>query len=228
MEVFPNLLSLVLDNLLEVVLSLLVTGLIGFVLHHYWLRLRRLRRHYEAAFKKAAEGKKELADAAIQILREGFFDKFVKPKGISPEKEFDEFLRLLRNRLPQVQVEGLEKFLEDAYDVLATDLEGDEMWSDRSKEIAEFVQRRREEPKEALREEQPIVPATSHFRPIPNHDNFLDRQSELEQLRAWLEEKAPKIGVLVGIVGKAKLTSLPSSPKSASKTDGKSGGQSNL
>jgi hypothetical protein len=207
MEVFSNLPSLLLDNLLEVVLSLLVTGLIGFVLHHlhhYWLRLRRLRRHYEAAFKKAAEGKKELADAAIQILREGFFDKFVKPKGISPEKEFDEFLRLLRNRLPQVQVEGLEKFLEDAYDVLATDLEGDEMWSDRSKEIAEFVQRRREEPKEALREEQPIVPAITHFIRIPNHDNFLDRQSELEQLRAWLEEEAPKIGILVGIGGQGK------------------------
>jgi tetratricopeptide (TPR) repeat protein len=207
MKVFSDLPSLLLDNLLEVVLSLLVTGLIGFVLHHlhhYWLRLRRLRRHYEAAFKKAAEGKKELADAAIQILREGFFDKFVKPKGISPEKEFDEFLRLLRNRLPQVQVEGLEKFLEDAYDVLATDLEGDEMWSDRSKEIAEFLQRRREEPKEALREEQPIVPAITHFIRIPNHDNFLDRQSELEQLRAWLEEKAPKIGVLVGIGGQGK------------------------
>jgi tetratricopeptide (TPR) repeat protein len=88
--------------------------------------------------------------------------------------------------------------------VLATDLEGDEMWSDRSKEIAEFLQRRREEPREALREEQPIVPATSHFRSIPNHDNFLDRQSELEQLRAWLEEEAPKIGVLVGIGGQGK------------------------
>jgi tetratricopeptide (TPR) repeat protein len=180
----------------------LVEKLWGFVRRRF--RFSLLQRHYEEAFKKAAEGKKELADAAIQILREGFFDKFVKPKGISPEKEFDEFLRLLRNRLPQVQVEGLEKFLEDAYDVLATDLEGDEMWSDRSKEIAEFVQRRREEPKEALREEQPIVPAITHFIRIPNHDNFLDRQSELEQLRAWLEEKAPKIGVLVGIGGQGK------------------------
>jgi tetratricopeptide (TPR) repeat protein len=115
------------------------------------------------------------------------------------EKEFTEFLRLLRERLPQV--EGLEKFLERAYRELATSLRGDEMWGDLSKEIAEFLQRRREEPKEALREEQPIVPATSHFRPIPNHDNFLDRQSELEQLRAWLEEEAPKIGVLVGGIG---------------------------
>jgi tetratricopeptide (TPR) repeat protein len=180
----------------------LVEKLWGFVRRRF--RFSLLQRHYEEAFKKAAEGKKELADAAIQILREGFFDKFVKPKGISPEKEFAEFLRLLRNRLPQVQVEGLEKFLEDAYDVLATDLEGDEMWSDRSKEIAEFVQRRRKEPKEALREEQPIVPAITHFIRIPNHDNFLDRQSELEQLRAWLEEKAPKIGVLVGIGGQGK------------------------
>jgi tetratricopeptide (TPR) repeat protein len=180
----------------------LVEKLWGFVRRRF--RFSLLQRHYEEAFKKAAEGKKELADAAIQILREGFFDKFVKPKGISPEKEFAEFLRLLRNRLPQVQVEGLEKFLEDAYDVLATDLEGDEMWSDRSKEIAEFVQRRREEPKEALREEQPIVPAITHFIRIPNHDNFLDRQSELEQLRAWLEEEAPKIGVLVGIGGQGK------------------------
>lgn len=180
----------------------LVEKLWGFVRRRF--RFSLLQRHYEEAFKKAAEGKKELADTAIQILREGFFDKFVKPKGISPEKEFAEFLRLLRNRLPQVQVEGLEKFLEDAYDVLATDLEGDEMWSDRSKEIAEFVQRRRKEPKEALREEQPIVPAITHFIRIPNHDNFLDRQSELEQLRAWLEEKAPKIGVLVGIGGQGK------------------------
>jgi tetratricopeptide (TPR) repeat protein len=180
----------------------LVEKLWGFVRRRF--RFSLLQRHYEEAFKKAAEGKKELADAAIQILREGFFDKFVKPKGISPEKEFDEFLRLLRNRLPQVQVEGLEKFLEDAYDVLATDLEGDEMWSDRSKEIAEFLQRRCEEPKEALREEQPIVPAITHFTLIPNHDNFLDRQSELEQLRAWLEEEAPKIGVLVGIGGQGK------------------------
>jgi hypothetical protein len=179
----------------------LVEKLWGFVVRR-WLRFPLLRRHYEAAFKKAAEGKKELADAAIQILREGFFDKFVKPKGISPEKEFAEFLRLLRDRLPQV--EGLEEFLERAYDELATSLEGDEMWSDRSEKIAEFLQRRREEPKEALREEQPIVPATSHFTFIPNHDNFLDRQSELEQLRAWLEEEAPKIGVLVGIGGQGK------------------------
>jgi ATP/maltotriose-dependent transcriptional regulator MalT len=180
----------------------LVEKLWGFVRRRF--RFSLLQRHYEEAFKKAAEGKKELADAAIQILREGFFDKFVKPKGISPEKEFDEFLRLLRNRLPQVQVEGLEKFLEDAYDVLATDLEGDERWKDRSKEITEFLRQRREEPREALREEQPIVPVTSHFTLIPNHDNFLDRQSELEQLRAWLEEKAPKIGVLVGIGGQGK------------------------
>jgi len=178
-----------------------VAGLWGFVVRR-WLRFPLLRRHYEAAFKKAAEGKKELADAAIQILREGFFEEFVKPPDISVEKEFTEFLHRLSERLPQV--EGLEEFLERAYRELATSLEGDERWSDRSKEIAEFLQRRREEPKEALREEQPIVPATSHFRPIPNHDNFLDRQSELEQLRAWLEEEAPKIGVLVGIGGQGK------------------------
>jgi hypothetical protein len=179
----------------------LVEKLWGFVVRR-WLRFPLLRRHYEAAFKKAAEGKKELADAAIQILREGFFEEFVKPPDISVEKEFTEFLHRLSERLPQV--EGLEEFLERAYRELATSLEGDKMWSDRSKEIAEFLQRRREEPKEALREEQPIVPATSHFRPIPNHDNFLDRQSELEQLRAWLEEEAPKIGVLVGIGGQGK------------------------
>jgi tetratricopeptide (TPR) repeat protein/ATP:corrinoid adenosyltransferase len=179
----------------------LVEKLWGFVVRR-WLRFPLLRRHYEAAFKKAAEGKKELADAAIQILREGFFDKFVKPPDISVEKEFTEFLHRLSERLPQV--EGLEEFLECAYRELATSLRGDEIWGDLSKEIAEFLQRRREEPREALREEQPIVPATSHFRPIPNHDNFLDRQSELEQLRAWLEEKAPKIGVLVGIGGQGK------------------------
>jgi tetratricopeptide (TPR) repeat protein len=182
----------------------LVEKLWGFVRRRF--RFSLLQRHYEEAFKKAAEGKKEMADAAIQILREGFFDKFVKPKGISPEKEFDEFLRLLRNRLPQVEglEELLEKFLERAYRELATSLRGDEIWGDLSKEIAEFVQRRREEPKEALREEQPIVPAITHFTLIPNHDNFLDRQSELEQLRAWLEEEAPKIGVLVGIGGQGK------------------------
>jgi tetratricopeptide (TPR) repeat protein len=201
MKVFSNLPNLLLDNLLKVVLSLLVAGLVGFVVRR-WLRFRQLRRHYEAALKKAAEGKKEWAYAAIQILREGFFDKFVKPKGISPEKEFTEFLRLLRERLPQV--EGLEKFLEDAYDVLATDLEGDEKWKDRSNKIAEFLQRRREEPKEALREEQPIVPVTSHFTLIPNHKNFLDRQSELEQLRAWLKDEKATVGVLVGIGGQGK------------------------
>jgi tetratricopeptide (TPR) repeat protein len=179
----------------------LVEKLWGFVVRR-WLRFPLLRRHYEAAFKKAAEGKKELADAAIQILREGFFEEFVKPPDISVEKEFTEFLHRLSERLPQV--EGLEEFLECAYRELATSLEGDEMWSDRSKKIAEFLQQRREEPREALREEQPIVPATSHFRSIPNHDNFLDRQSELEQLRAWLEEEAPKIGVLVGIGGQGK------------------------
>jgi hypothetical protein len=178
----------------------LVEKLWGFVRRRF--RFSLLQRHYEEAFKKAAEGKKELADAAIQILREGFFDKFVKPPDISVEKEFTEFLLRLSERLPQV--EGLEKFLERAYRELATSLRGDEIWNDLSKEIAEFLQRRREEPREALREEQPIVPATSHFRPIPNHDNFLDRQSELEQLRAWLEEKAPKIGVLVGIGGQGK------------------------
>jgi len=179
----------------------LVEKLWGFVVRR-WLRFPLLQRHYEAAFKKAAEGKKELADAAIQILREGFFEEFVKPPDISVEKEFTEFLRLLRERLPQV--EGLEELLKRAYRELATSLEGDEMWSDRSKKIAEFLQQRCEEPREALREEQPIVPATSHFKPIPNHDNFLDRQSELEQLRAWLEEEAPKIGVLVGIGGQGK------------------------
>jgi tetratricopeptide (TPR) repeat protein len=168
----------------------------------YKFRFHLLWWRYKAALKKAAEGKKELAKTAIQILREGFFEEFVKPPDISVEKEFTEFLRRLRERLPQV--EGLEEFLERAYRELATSLRGDEIWGDLSKEIAEFLQRRREEPREALREEQPIVPATSHFRPIPNHDNFLDRQSELEQLRAWLEEKAPKIGVLVGIGGQGK------------------------
>jgi tetratricopeptide (TPR) repeat protein len=168
----------------------------------YKFRFHLLWWRYKAALKKAAEGKKELAKTAIQILREGFFEEFVKPPDISVEKEFTEFLHRLSERLPQV--EGLEKFLERAYRELATSLRGDEIWNDLSKEIAEFLQRRREEPKEALREEQPIVPATSHFRPIPNHDNFLDRQSELEQLRAWLEEEAPKIGVLVGIGGQGK------------------------
>jgi tetratricopeptide (TPR) repeat protein len=168
----------------------------------YKFRFHLLWWRYKAAFKKAAEGKKELADAAIQILREGFFEEFVKPPDISMEKEFTKFLHRLSERLPQV--EGLEEFLERAYRELATSLRGDEIWGDLSKEIAEFLQRRREEPREALREEQPIVPATSHFRPIPNHDNFLDRQSELEQLRAWLEEEAPKIGILVGIGGQGK------------------------
>jgi tetratricopeptide (TPR) repeat protein len=182
----------------------LVEKLWGFVRRRF--RFSLLQRHYEEAFKKAAEGKKELADAAIQILREGFFNEFVRPKGISPEEEFTEFLRLLRERLPQVEglEELLEEFLERAYHELATSLEGDEMWSNRSEKIAEFLQRRRKEPKEALREEQPIVPAITHFIRIPNHDNFLDRQSELEQLRAWLEEEAPKIGVLVGIGGQGK------------------------
>jgi hypothetical protein len=168
----------------------------------YKFRFHLLWWRYKAAFKKAAEGKKELADAAIQILREGFFEEFVKPPDISVEKEFTKFLHRLSERLPQV--EGLEEFLERAYRELATSLRGDEIWGDLSKEIAEFLQRRCEEPREALREEQPIVPATSHFRPIPNHDNFLDRQSELEQLRAWLEEEAPKIGILVGIGGQGK------------------------
>jgi ATP/maltotriose-dependent transcriptional regulator MalT len=203
MKVFSNLPSLLLDNLLRVVLSLLVTGLIGFVLHHYRLRLRRLWRHYETALKKAAKemGKPELAKTAIQILREGFFNEFVRPKGISPEEEFNEFLRLLRERLPQV--EGLEEFLENAYNELATSLEGDKMWGDRGKDIAEFLWRR-EEPKEAIREEQPIIPVTSHFTLIPNHDNFLDRQSELEQLRAWLKDEKATVGVLVGIGGQGK------------------------
>jgi ATP:corrinoid adenosyltransferase len=174
----------------------------------YKFRFHLLWWRYKAAFKNTAKemGKPELAKTAIQILREGFFEEFVKPPDISVEKEFTEFLRLLRERLPQVEglEELLEKFLERAYRELATSLRGDEMWGDLSKEIAEFLQRRREEPKEALREEQPIVPATGHFKPIPNHDNFLDRQSELEQLRAWLEEEAPKIGVLVGIGGQGK------------------------
>jgi tetratricopeptide (TPR) repeat protein len=170
----------------------------------YKFRFHLLWWRYKAAFKKAAKemGKPELAKTAIQILREGFFNEFVEAPEVSVREEFNEFLRLLRERLPQV--EGLEEFLERAYRELATSLRGDEIWGDLSKEIAEFLQRRREEPREALREEQPIVPATSHFRPIPNHDNFLDRQSELEQLRAWLEEEAPKIGVLVGIGGQGK------------------------
>jgi tetratricopeptide (TPR) repeat protein len=168
----------------------------------YKFRFHLLWWRYKAAFKKAAEGKKELTDAAIRILREGFFEEFVKPPDISMEKEFTELLHRLNERLPQV--EGLEKFLERAYRELATSLRGDEVWGDLSKEIAEFLQRRRKEPKEALREKQPIVPAITHFIRIPNHDNFLDRQSELEQLRAWLEEEAPKIGVLVGIGGQGK------------------------
>jgi ATP:corrinoid adenosyltransferase len=170
----------------------------------YKFRFHLLWWRYKAAFKNTAKemGKPELAKTAIQILREGFFEEFVKPPDISVEEEFNEFLRLLRERLPQV--EGLEEFLKRAYRELATSLEGDKMWGDRSKKIAEFLQRRREEVKEALRRFKPIVPAITHFIRIPNHDNFLDRQSELEQLRAWLEEKAPKIGVLVGIGGQGK------------------------
>jgi hypothetical protein len=168
-----------------------------------WYHFSLLKSHYEGALRRAAQeaGKPKLADIAIQILWEGFFDKFVKPKGISPEEEFNEFLRLLRERLPQV--EGLEEFLENAYNELATSLEGDKMWGDRGKDIAEFLWRR-EEPKEALREEQPIVPVTSHFTLIPNHKNFLDRQSELEQLRAWLKDEKATVGVLVGIGGQGK------------------------
>jgi tetratricopeptide (TPR) repeat protein len=170
----------------------------------YKFRFHLLWWRYKAAFKNTAKemGKPELAKTAIQILREGFFEEFVKPPDISVEEEFTKFLDRLSERLPQV--EGLEKFLERAYRELATSLRGDEIWGDLSKEIAEFLQRRRKEPKEALREEQPIVPVTSHFTLIPNHDNFLDRQSELEQLRAWLKDEKATVGVLVGIGGQGK------------------------
>jgi hypothetical protein len=164
-----------------------VEKLWGFVVRR-WLRFPLLQRYYEAALKKAAKraGEQKLAETAIQILREGFFNEFVEAPEVSVKEEFNEFLRLLRERLPQV--EGLEEFLERAYSELVKALQGNEMWRDLSKEIKEFLRQRREEAKEALR----------RFKPIPNHDNFLDRQSELEQLRAWLEEEAPKIGILVG------------------------------
>jgi signal recognition particle GTPase len=158
----------------------------------YKFRFHLLWWRYKAALKKAAEGKKELAKTAIQILREGFFEEFVKPPDISVKEEFNEFLRLLRERLPQV--EGLEEFLERAYSELVKALQGNEMWRDLSKEIKEFLRQRREEAKEALR----------RFKPIPNHKNFLDRQSELEQLRAWLKDEKATVGVLVGIGGQGK------------------------
>jgi hypothetical protein len=52
----------------------------------YKFRFHLLWWRYKAAFKKAAEGKKELAKTAIQILREGFFNEFVKPPDISGER----------------------------------------------------------------------------------------------------------------------------------------------
>jgi hypothetical protein len=81
----------------------------------YKFRFHLLWWRYKAAFKKIAKemGKPELAKTAIQILREGFFNEFVKPPDISVEKEFTKFLHRLSERLPQV--EGLEEFLKRAY-----------------------------------------------------------------------------------------------------------------
>ncbi len=110
------------------------------------MRFWRLRRCYESALKKAAKerGDPQLAETAIQILREGFFDEQVKRVGVSVEKEFNEFLKRLRERLPQSNEDALQKFLEDAYDELATELEGDEQWGKRSEEITSFLRQRGE------------------------------------------------------------------------------------
>jgi len=164
-----------------------------------WWELRRL---YESAIRQA-RGDEVLKRTAMEILRSDFFDDFVRQRTITPEEEFAEFLKRLKENCPNADEVSIVVFLESVYGELATLMEGHEVWDRRGDEITEFLRQRRQ-PVEQVETTAPLAQYTNHFVTPPIAKNFLDRDNELTMLMQWLEEEAKTVGVLIGIGGQGK------------------------
>ncbi|MFA0751270.1 MAG: hypothetical protein SLRJCFUN_001673 [Candidatus Fervidibacter sp.] len=167
-------------------------------------RWRELRGIYERAIKQA-DGEKGLRQAARQILRSDFFANFVQKRPVDISQEFAEFLRRLKESCPQIEETAIVAFLEEVYGLVATEMEGHEVWGKRGDEINEFLRQRRRPVEEPAVERMPQQPTyITHFTSISLPKNFLDREGELKALRAWLNEPEQTVGALVGIGGQGK------------------------
>ena len=164
-----------------------------------WWELRRL---YESAIRQA-RGDEVLKRTAMEILRSDFFDDFVRQRTITPEEEFAEFLKRLKENCPNADEVNIVVFLESVYGELATLMEGHEVWDRRGDEITEFLRWRRQ-PIEEVETTAPLAQYTNHFVTPPVAKNFLDRDEELEMLTQWLEDEAKTVGALIGIGGQGK------------------------
>ena len=166
-------------------------------IYRRFLRWWELRRFYEGAVKEA-KGDERLKRAALEILRSDFFTEFVKQRTVTPEKEFAEFLRRLKEHCKDVDEVDVIAFLESVYNELATGMEGHNLWGGRGERIAEFLESRKrtvEKPIAVQPSRQPTY--ISHFTLIPKPKNFLDREDELAMLLDWLDDPVKTVGALI-------------------------------
>ena len=181
----------------------LVDKVLGWFYHRVW-RWRELRGFYEKAVREA-KGDKAIKQAALEIVCSDFFGDFIQRRTVTPEQEFSEFLRRLKEKCPKADDFAITEFLEDVYARVADQMEGHETWGKRGDEIAEFLRQRRQPIGETVFErvpEQRIYP--NHFSHIPKASNFLDREEELKRLKEWLKDEEQTVGALVGVGGQGK------------------------
>ncbi|MFA0784186.1 tetratricopeptide repeat protein [Fervidibacter sacchari] len=169
----------------------------------FW-RWRELRGFYERAVGEA-KGDEAIKQAALEIVRSDFFTEFIQRRTVTPEQEFSEFLKRLKEKCPKADDFAITEFLEDVYARVADQMEGHETWGKRGDEIAEFLRQRRQPIGETVFErvpEQRTYP--NHFSHIPKASNFLDREEELKRLKEWLKDEEQTVGALVGVGGQGK------------------------
>lgn len=179
----------------------LLDKILGWFYRRFW-RWQELRGFYEGAIKQW-KGDDRLKQAATKILRSNFFDEFVKKRTVTPDEEFSEFLRRLKESCPNIEEPEILRFLEFVYERLATEMEGHPTWGQRGDAIAEFLKQRKRASEVTEIEAIPIT-YISHFTSVPIPKNFLDRDGELSMLMEWLENPEQTVGVLVGIGGQGK------------------------
>ena len=169
----------------------------------FW-RWRELRGFYERAVGEA-KGDEAIKQVALEIVRSDFFTEFIQRRTVTPEQEFSEFLKRLKEKCPKADDFAITEFLEDVYARVADQMEGHETWGKRGDEIAEFLRQRRQPIGETVFErvpEQRTYP--NHFSHIPKASNFLDREEELKRLKEWLKDEEQTVGALVGVGGQGK------------------------
>lgn len=148
----------------------LVDKVLGWFYHRVW-RWRELRGFYEKAVREA-KGDKAIKQAALEIVCSDFFGDFIQRRTVTPEQEFSEFLKRLKEKCPKADDFAITEFLEDVYARVADQMEGHETWGKRGDEIAEFLRQRRQPIGETVFERVP------EQRTYPNHFSHIpDRKS---------------------------------------------------